>query len=92
MKLIEVIRDLNSLDDDGIIFAAEPRTENSETAVAHEPESGDLPAEAERLNLKYLLEVLVAREVLQGWMANLDVQPSPQQQCARLIRYAILDA
>lgn len=92
MKLIEAIRDLDSLDEESTIYAAEPWTENSEAIVAREPEVRGLLSEAERLGLKYFLEVFIASEVLEGWMSNLDAQPTLQQKCARLIKYAITDA
>jgi len=92
MRLIEAIRDLDSLDEESTIYAAEPWNENSEAIVAREPEAGGLPSEAERLGLKYFLEVFIAREVIEGWMSNLDAQPTLQQKCARLIKYAITDA
>jgi hypothetical protein len=92
MKLIEAIRDLDDLDPESTIYACQPWTENSNTIVAHEPDSGSLPADAKRLGLKYFLEVSIARDFIEGWMANLDVQPTLQQKCARLIEYAATDA
>lgn len=92
MKLIEVIQNLDSLDGESTIYAAEPWTENSEAIVAREPESGGLPTEAEKLGLKYFLEVFIARDFLEGWMSNLDAQPTLQEKCARLIKYSMTDA
>jgi hypothetical protein len=92
MKLIEAIRDLDDFNPESTIYASQPWTENSETIMAHEPDSGGLPAEAERLGLRYFLEVFVAREFVEGWIANLDVPPSPHEKCARLIEYAVTDA
>jgi RHS repeat-associated protein len=92
MKLIEAIRSLDALDEESTMYAAEPWTENSEAIVAREPESGGLPADAEKLGPKYFLEVFIARDFLEGWMSNLDAQPTLQQKRARLIKYAITDA
>jgi hypothetical protein len=92
MKLIEAIRDLNILDEEGTIYASQPWTEDSEAIVAHEPESGGLPDEAEQLGLIYFLEVFIARDFVESWMASLDAQPTLQQKCARLIQYAATDA
>jgi hypothetical protein len=92
MKLIEVVRDLDALDVESTIYASQPWAENSEALVAHEPESGGLPAEAERLGLRYFLEVFIARDFVEGWVANLDAPPTPHQTCARLIKYAATDA
>ena len=92
MKLIELIRDWDVLDDDGTIYASQPREENSEAIVAHQPELGGLPPQAERPGLNYFLEVFIASKFVGGWAANLDAQPALQQECARLIGYAANDA
>ena len=92
MKLIELIRDLDALDEQCTIYASQPWTETSEAIAAHEPEAGGTPNEAERLGLKYFLEVFIAREFIEGWMANYDTQPTLRQKCARLIEYATNDA
>jgi hypothetical protein len=92
MKLIEAIGNLDTLDNESTIYAAKPWTEDSNVIVAREPESGGVPPEAERLGLKYFLEVFVAREFLEGWPGNLDAQPTLQEKCARVIKYAITDA
>ena len=92
MTLIEAIQNLEPLDNESTIYAAQPWTESSAALVAPEPASGGRPAEAEKLGLEYFLEVFLAREVLEGWMTNLDAQPTLQEKCARLIQYAITDA
>ena len=70
MKLIEAIRDLDILDEEGTIHASQPWAENSEAIVAHEPESGGLPDEAEQLGLIYFLDVFIARDFVESWMAS----------------------
>lgn len=92
MKLIEVVRDLASLDEASTIYASEPWTPDSEVVVTPEPASGGLPEEAKRLGLKYFLEVFIARDFIEGWTANLDKEPTLQEKCARMIKYAITDA
>ncbi len=92
MKLIEAVRELDSFDSEATIYAATPWTESSDAIVAAEPAAGGLPAEAEKLGLKYFLEVFVARDFLDGWGANLGATAAVQQKCARLIQYALKDA
>ena len=92
MNLLEAVHDLDSLDEEGTIYAAEPWTEKSEVVVAREPESGGLPDEAEGLGLNYFLEVVAAREVMEDWISSLEREPTTQQRCSRLIEYAIKDA
>jgi hypothetical protein len=92
MTLIQAVQNLETLNNESTIYAAQPWTANSVVIVAPEPESGGLPAEAEKQGLKYFLEVFIARDFLEDWKANLDAEPSPQEKCARLIQYAITDA
>jgi hypothetical protein len=90
MKLVEAIRDLDSLDAEATIYGSRPWSENSEAAVAREPQFGGilmLPPD-----MSYFLEVFIARDFLSDWAANLDVQPTLQQKCARVIQYAVTDA
>ena len=55
-------------------------------------EARGTPTEAKQLGLKYFSEVFIAREFIEGWMANFDTQPTLQQKCAGLIQYAANDA
>jgi len=88
--LLEVVRDLASLDEAFVIYAAEPFTENSEVILVPDVASGSLPMEMS--GLRYFLEVSIAREFIEGWLANLDKEPTPGARCARLIEYAYRDA
>ena len=92
MRLIEAIGALNSFDVEGTIYAAQPWTENATAIVAIEPASGGLSSQAKELGLEYFLEVSIAREFIDGWKSSLRVEPTPQQQCTRLIQYAVKDA
>jgi hypothetical protein len=91
VKLSEIIRELDSFGAEETIYASEPWTGDSTAVVAREPESG-VPADAERLNLKYFLEIFIAREFLDGWIANLGGEPTLQEKSERLIHYAKTDA
>jgi hypothetical protein len=57
MKLIELVRNLDTLDERSTIFASRPWVETSEAIVAYEPESDGMPAEAKRLGLLALMTV-----------------------------------
>jgi hypothetical protein len=92
MTLIEIIRDLDSFETEGIICAMRPWNEDSQAIVVVNPQARRLPAEAEKLGMDYFLEVFIARDFLQGWRSNLDAEPSLQQKCGRLIEYALTDA
>jgi hypothetical protein len=92
MTLLALISTLDKLDEADTIYAAEPWTENSTAIAVPEPVVCGLPAEAEKLGLKYFLEVFIAREFLADWMGNLDNEPTVHEKCARLIQYGIKDA
>jgi hypothetical protein len=92
MTLLESIRNLDSLDEESTIYAAEPWKADSRAIVAREADIGGLPAEAQKLGLKYFLEIFVARDFLEGWVECLDAEPTLQEKCARLIQYATTDA
>lgn len=92
ITLFEAVENLDTLDNESTIYAAQPWAPSSVAVVAPEPVSGGLPPEAEQQALKYFLEVFIARNFLEDWSANLDAQPTLQEKCARLIQYAITDA
>ena len=92
MSLIETVHRLDSFDQESTIYVSEPWTESSTALVILEPESRALPKGAENLGLKYFLEVFVAREFLDGWIAHLEREPTTVEKTARLIQYAINDA
>lgn len=92
MTLNSIVTDLAAVDEAATIYAAEPWAVDSKALVAQEPPAGGLPAEAKAAGLKYFLEVAIARDFLDGWIASLDHAPSAQELCDRLIRYAITDA
>ena len=92
MTLIDMVKDLGSLDREMTIYAAEPWTENSKAITVPDHASGRLPPEAEQLGLTYFLEVFIAREVLDDWTESLGEDSTLQEQCVRLIKYAIDDA
>jgi|CXWL01.1.fsa_nt_gi hypothetical protein len=87
-KLLEVIRDLDSFDEDDTIYVAAPWVESSSALVATEPDDGGVPRKAKKAGLIYFLEVCVAKEFLEG----LDVAAAPEEKCQAVIRYATTDA
>jgi hypothetical protein len=92
MTLAEAIRDLDSLDEESTIYAAEPWSADSQAVVVPEPDSGSLPTEARKLGLKYFLEVSITREFLEGWVGSLEAEPTTQDMVTRVIQYAVDDA
>ena len=75
MKLIEVVNDLVRFDLENTIYASEPWSPDSEAIVAPSPES-KIPTAGERLQMKYFLEVFIARDFLDEWTASLEKPPT----------------
>lgn len=92
MTLLEAIENLDSLDENSTIYAVKPWTKSSETMVALESKTGDIPIEVVQLGMEYFLEVFIARDFVSDWAANLATRPSLGEKCERLIYYAIHDA
>jgi len=91
-SLGDVIGKLSEFDNEDTIYASEPWTEQSEAMVAREPDAGGLPSEVSDAGMKYFLEVSIAREFIEGWLASLDAPPMPSNLYRRVIDYAINDA
>jgi len=92
MILLDIIATLDRFDDGDTIYCREPWTRNSVALVAPEPESGGLPSEADRLGLRYFLEIELAKDLIASWAGSAGVKPSVEQQCDRVIAYAENDA
>jgi hypothetical protein len=92
MTLIEVVRKLESFDEESTIYVAEPWNETSPAIVEAEPETGGLPTNAQLAGMKYFLEIFIARDFLEGWRKSLGTEPTVLEACTRLIQYATLDA
>ena len=92
VRLGDVIDRLSEFDGEDTIYALEPWTEESEAMVAREPDIGGLPSEASHAGMKYFLEISIARDFVEDWLASLDGQPTSSAVCQRVIDYAINDA
>ena len=90
--LFEVVRDLDTFDSRHTIYAADPWSAASAAVVALELEAGSLPPLARDLDLKYFLEIFIAREFLQDWRDSIKFAPTAQSELDRLIQYATFDA
>lgn len=92
MTLLDVVRNLDSLDPDSTLYLAEPWRPESIVVVTSEPDSGGVPPEAQALGCSYFLEVFVAQEFLDGWRQHRAETPTHRESCVRLIEYATNDA
>ncbi|MFW9928717.1 MAG: hypothetical protein ACFFD1_04950 [Candidatus Thorarchaeota archaeon] len=92
MNLVKLIEQLEEFDDSMTIYAEKPWSPNSKALVEYEPETGSLPENAKAHKLSYFLEVFIARDFLNDWIASQNATPSLEAQCKRLISYALNDA
>jgi hypothetical protein len=92
VRLGDIAKRLSEFDGNHTIYASEPWTERSGAIVAPEPESGGLPPEAAEAGMTYFLEVSIAGDFVEAWIASLDHEPGASAVCERLIQYAINDA
>lgn len=92
MTLIEVVTLLAQQSDAETIYAAPPWRRDSAAIVAEELEDGGLPVEAQLHGMTYFLEVVVAKDFLEGWVQTRSTPPTVEEMCERLIGYAVHDA
>ena len=91
LKLLDVVANLKSYDENLTIYVTEPWTCDSEAVLALEPDEGGLPDEAKARGAEYFIEVFVATEFLDGFIETLGPK-SAQEQCERLVHYALHDS
>ena len=95
VKLVKLVERLAELDGEDTIYACEPWTEDSAAMVAREDQDRKpfgIPLEAAEAGMMYFLEVFIAREVVEDWIAALGKKPTLSATCRRLIEYATYDA
>jgi hypothetical protein len=78
VKLIKLIERLAELNDEDVIYACEPWTEDSDAMVGPDPEldSDAMLPEAVEAGMTFFLEVFIIREVVEGWTASLNEKPT----------------
>ena len=93
MKLLDVVGRLSDFDDDDTIYVSEPWTKDSDAMVATAPDDTmEPPKAAAKAGLTYFIEIFIAVEFTEAWVASLEEEPSLSAICQRLIEYAINDA
>ena len=91
-KLIEIVKDMDTVDEELTIYAVEPWTPDSDALLGMEPDDAVAPPEALAIGASYFIEVYIAKEFLEGWARGKHKAASVQQRCDRLIKYAVNDA
>lgn len=93
MKLLDIVGRLSDFDEDDTIYVAEPWTEDSNAMVATAPDDSTVPPKAAaKAGLTYFIEIFIAIEFTEAWVASLEEKPSLSAICERLIYYATYDA
>ncbi|TPL05306.1 hypothetical protein FJ938_15215 [Mesorhizobium sp. B2-4-14] len=92
MKLLDIVGRLSDFDEDDTIYVWKPWTVDSDAKVATEPEEGLVPAKAAKAGLTYFIEIFIAIEFTEAWVASQKETPSLSAICQRLIEYATYDA
>lgn len=91
-KLIEIVKDLNTLNEELTIYAVDPWTPDSEAILGMEPDDAVAPPEAVAMGAQYFIDVYLAKEFLEGWATGKRKTSTVAERCARLIKYTINDA
>jgi hypothetical protein len=93
-RLADIIARLSEFDDEDTIYASEPWTDNSDAIVLpyREEDDGEPHPEATGAGLAYFLEIDLAKELVEDWIAYLGADPGAAAICERVIQYAINDA
>lgn len=92
MKLLDIVGRLSDFDEEDTIYVSEPWTEDSVAMVATGPDEGLVPAVAAKAGLTYFIEIFIAIEFTEAWVASLKEKPTLSAICQRLIEYATNDA
>jgi len=92
MNLIDLIKKINDVDEDSIIFLKNMDDYKSDLILSY-PEDGDNGIKIENGDkYYYLLEVFLAKEFISDWVDSLDYQPSEDDIAKRLYEYGVNDA
>jgi hypothetical protein len=91
VQLINLIARLDEYSDELTIYSRPRPTPQSDAVVLAEPEDGSTrPASAGGLH--YVLEVFMAREVIEVWQEWRGRAPTPEEACRAVLHYAEHDA
>jgi hypothetical protein len=90
MRVMELTRELYSLNEDLTIYAKKPWTCESKVELFKEPEDGSLPIELSD-DFEYFLEVFIAKDVIPN-LSHVEPSYTLEQWAEKLIHYAENDA
>lgn len=92
MKLVDLIENIENINEELIIFQEDKENFNSDIILSFgEDGDGGIKEESGKI-YHYLIEVFLAKEFIEDWVASLDYLPSSNEIAKRLFEYAINDA
>jgi hypothetical protein len=92
MKLVDLVKDLENIEEDTIIFLEDKGNYNSDILLSYEEEGDEGVKENDGKKYYYLIEVFLIKEFMEDWAASLGYKPSIDDKAKRLYEYAINDA
>ena len=92
MKLADIVNSIDSVDEESVIFQEDRDNFDSDIILSFaEDGDGGIKEEGGR-KYHYLIEVFLAKEFIDDWVASLDYTPTSVEIAKRLFDYAINDA
>ncbi|MDA3616322.1 hypothetical protein [Polluticaenibacter yanchengensis] len=92
MKLTHLIKEIENIDEEAIIFQEDKGDPNSDIMLSFAEEGDEGVKEVEGRKYYYLIEVFLAKEFVEDWEASLGYKPTLEEKAKRLYDYAINDA
>lgn len=92
MNLVDFIKNIEKIDDDAIIFQENKENSNSDVILSYAEDGDKGIKEKDGRKYFYLIEVFLAKEFIEDWLATLDFKPTSEKIAKRLYEFAINDA
>ncbi|GAB3504498.1 hypothetical protein [Emticicia fontis] len=92
MKLIDLIKDIDSVDENFIIFQEDLDNRDSDIILSPIDENDGVIKEEAGRKYHYLIEVFLVKDFIEAWKANINNNPDFEEVTKRLHDYAINDA
>jgi len=92
MKLIDAVNEIDSIDQDAVIFQKDLKDATSDVLISFVEEGDEGIKQTAGIQYYYLIEVVLAKEFIDDFKNSLNNDATSQQVANRLYKYAINDA
>ncbi|QCR21729.1 hypothetical protein [Pontibacter sp. SGAir0037] len=92
MKLVELIKELEAIDDELVIYHADMKKYESDIILAYAEDDDNGVKVVDGKSYSYLIEVFLAKEFVEDWVQSLRKNPTDDQIAKRLFKFGINDA